>query len=119
MYVNCSNEEWLALVNDILIRNKSLYVRLGGESMYPTIKNGEIVKIEPLQDKVNNNEVILYRDDRGKPIVHRVIKMDTQGDRPNYLVRSDNNWLGGDIVEESQVLGKVTFVRRANSDMPV
>lgn len=119
MYLNCSNEEWLNLVKDVLSLKKPLYVRLYGESMYPTIKDSELVKIEPLTGKVKIKEIILYKDDRGKPIVHRVVKMMRADSRMKYLARSDSSWYGGDIIEEEQILGRVTFIRRGDKDIAV
>lgn len=107
------------LVDDILILKKPLYVRLYGESMYPTIKDSELVKIELLTDKVKIKDIILYKDDRGKPIVHRVAGISNCNNRLKYLVRSDISWYGGDIIEENQILGRVTFVQRGTKDVAV
>ncbi len=92
-----------------------------GWSMYPTIKDGEMITIEPVvPSQVKRGDILLHHNGRGV-IAHRVVRIG----RRKALLSPQNSVLGtlfilrGDAsstcdgpVEADQVLGKVVSVER-------
>lgn len=115
MRLNYSHTEWLALVEDMLTGNTAVRVALIGQSMKPTIKDGEIVCIEPLRMPAQEHDILLYKDTRGMPIVHRVMKVIESGSNIQYQLCADNDWYVHEIIDSSQAVGKVAYVERAGA----
>ena len=61
------------LATELLRQGKSVRFRAPGRSMYPTIKEQEIITVEPIEpSKVKKGDIILYRSDAGV-VAHRVL----------------------------------------------
>jgi signal peptidase I len=49
-------------------------VRVSGESMYPTLTDGEWLKCSPAKDAdINVGDIVIFRDSNGKPLIKRVV----------------------------------------------
>ena len=106
--------------------------RPSGRSMYPSIREGELVTVEPVvASDVTLGDIVLYRCERGL-IAHRVIQVSRSRAELNayraagFSLRASSGpdeWvfrLQGDAslccdqpVEAHQILGRVTRVERA------
>ena len=96
------------------------YFDMRGTSMFPTLRAGEGVRIDPDIDKskLQIGDIIIFRDPLGsdRNIIHRIIEIRENG----YLTRGDNNRLPDDyIVGFGNILGKALTVRRGNKDITV
>jgi signal peptidase I len=61
------------LATDLLRQGKSVRFRAPGRSMYPTIKEGEIITVEPIEPAaVRKGDIILCHSDAGV-VAHRVV----------------------------------------------
>jgi signal peptidase I len=73
--------------------HKPFYLRVGGDSMYPFIKNGDMISIMPYRGtKINIGDIILYNKFHTHLTVHRVINITCLG--MNYFsckTKGDNN----------------------------
>ncbi len=72
-------------------------------SMAPTIKIDDIVVIK-LGTEINQNDIITYKKDENF-VTHRVVKIDGQ----EITAKGDNNNVEDEIIEKSQVIGKVVY----------
>jgi len=111
------------LTADLLREGYSVRCRTHGGSMYPTIKEGDKVVVDPVApSQVERGDIILYRR-HGGMIAHRVIGIGNDHDRtitqPAALSARDVLILRGDAfdfpdehVEASRILGKVVAVER-------
>jgi signal peptidase I len=84
-----------------------------GQSMKPTIRDGETIIIEPVEaEKIQRGDIILYRTRRGV-IAHRVAN--TQWDdngQPRFILRGDSAASYDQPIAASDILGRVTAVER-------
>lgn len=94
------------LIVDLLARGHAVQFQVHGDSMHPIIRENDTLHVEPARD-FSLGDVVLVLAGRGLT-AHRVIAR-----RGTTLVlRGDNAPAEDDPVEESQVLGKVTYVLR-------
>ena len=103
--------------------------RAPGDSMYPTICDGDLITVEPIKPSdVIAGDIILYRREYGV-VAHRVMRIlkrseqNSQGapedpqDRSSsetlqFLLRGDAAINDDDPVRSSQILGKVVSIER-------
>ena len=80
-------------------------VKSRGESMYPLIKNGDTLLIDPLKaDELNPGDIAFYRLPSGNFVAHRFIKINSSG---LLLTNGDSLRQYDELVAEEQVFGKV------------
>jgi signal peptidase len=85
----------------------------GGFSMYPTIRDGEAVTVEPINaHKVRRGDILLYRTER-RVIAHRVVGV-VEGTNAKrvFTLRGDSLSSCDAPVNQEQVLGRVVSVER-------
>lgn len=103
----------------LLRQGNFIYVDAWGGSMYPFVKNGDRIKIEPVdKEKIRPGDIVAVdREDRVGVwfIAHRVVKI--TGDKGNriYFTKGDANTSGIDkAVAEELILGRITEASRKN-----
>jgi hypothetical protein len=120
---------------ELLRQRKSIRFRAPGRSMYPTIKENEVITVEPIEpSSINIGDIILYRQDRSV-VAHRVVRIiktelpppcsleaehSSNNNHPSsvvprhsFLLRGDT-WCQEDLkpVADAQILGKVIRVEK-------
>lgn len=98
----------MSTFEEILKKDGKLVYKTKGVSMNPMLyQNRDLVVIEPVQGRLKELDVALYRRGRSY-VLHRVIAVNDDG---TYLIRGDNTY-SDEIVPDSAVLGVLTeFVR--------
>lgn len=98
----------MSTFEEILKKDGKLVYKTKGVSMNPMLyQNRDLVVIEPVQGRLKEMDVALYRRGRSY-VLHRVIAVNDDG---TYLIRGDNTY-SDEIVPDSAVLGVLTeFVR--------
>ena len=103
------------LVAQLLRLGHSVRFRAKGQSMHPTIRDGERITAKPADPAdVRVSDIILYRAKRGL-IAHRVVEMRSPEHSSlitSFIVRGDGSDSADEPVEGRQVLGKVVSVER-------
>jgi hypothetical protein len=82
-----------------------------GNSMFPTLKKGDILKVAPYKDRdIRIGDVIVFNSPYDKmPIVHRVISIDNKGTR----TKGDNKIEIDDcILQPNDIIGRVVTAQR-------
>ena len=92
-----------------------------GWSMYPTIKDGEMITVEPVvPSQVRRGDILLYHNGKGM-IAHRVVRIARKKALLNpqdsvlgtvFILRGDASSTCDEPVEADQVLGKVVSVEQ-------
>jgi signal peptidase I len=106
---------FLALSADLLDQGYLVRFHSKGESMHPTIKDGETVTVEPVEPvDVKRGDIILYKSGvTGGVIAHRVIKMSkSRGDITSFVLRGDASQTCDLPIAPEQVLGRVVSIQR-------
>ena len=98
------------IVEGLLGQLTPVAFRAGGPSMNPIIRDGESVRIRPLQaGDLRLGSVVLCRK-TGRLVLHRMIRRKPNGDAV-YIV-ADAALAGGDWVAKTDILGIAEWVRR-------
>ena len=103
----------LELSNDLLRNGQSVRFSAPGRSMYPTIREGESITVQPVSPSaVQKGDIILYRWQQGV-IAHRIVGIENpKGDSSRFVLRGDASGACAESVIPEQILGKVVAVDR-------
>jgi signal peptidase I len=101
------------LSTDLLQSGYGVRFRPGGFSMYPTIRDGEAVTVEPIRaHEVRRGDILLYRRER-RVIAHRVVGIALGANAKRvFTLRGDSLSSCDAPVKQEQVLGRVVSVER-------
>lgn len=133
---NDRNHVWLdetkvvpELISHLLAEGHAVRFSAPGDSMYPTICDGDIITVAPVKTaSVATGDIILYRHKSGVA-AHRVVRIAKNGGSRShqfspesqakdhspqscYILRGDAAIVFDDPVLAAQVLGRVTLVER-------
>ncbi len=126
----------LDLTTELLSQGTTVRFRPSGRSMYPSIREGELVTVEPVvASDVTLGDIVLYRSQRGL-IAHRVIQVSRPQSEPSayraagfrraclacgpsssrearvFRLRGDTSLFRDEPVGAEQILGRVIRVER-------
>lgn len=103
-------EDFYALASTVLSRGDGLRFKAGGNSMFPFIRNGDTLVIQPYSEghPLHSGDVLLCRLDSGQLVAHRLRlvqsgKLSLQGDACAF----PDGW-----ITPVDVLGRVVSVER-------
>lgn len=117
------------LIFDLLTDGHKVKFRSPGDSMYPTIRNGDVITVIPIETaSITIGDIILYRHKSGAT-AHRVVRTLKQSEEDSrsaprgsqnrslsetllFFLRGDAAVVFDDPVSAEQILGKVTLVER-------
>jgi signal peptidase I len=98
---------------NILKSGNILRFRANGNSMVPSIRDGEYVLIEPVDfSKIRKGDILFCRNNDDKLVAHTVIQVNFQEDKEKVLLKGDNSFHSDGWLSSSQILGKLTQVER-------
>ena len=97
-----------SLIEDELSRHGVYASTTRGVSMRPLFKTGrDMVIIVKPEAELRKYDVVLYRDGKGKYILHRIIAVkDTR-----LIIRGDNTYVR-EVVDKSRIIGVLTEFNR-------
>ncbi len=105
----------LHLTTELLSQGTTVRFRPSGRSMYPSIREGELITVEPVRaSDVKIADIVLFRSERGL-IAHRVVDNRTQSSvlsPHHFLLRGDASLSCDQPVAAQQILGRVVRVER-------
>jgi len=102
----------LHLTTELLSRGTTVRFRPSGRSMYPSIREGELITVEPVvPSDVQLGDIVLYRSERGL-IAHRVVEIASR-DARIFQVQGDASLSCDEPVEAHRILGRVVGVQRS------
>jgi signal peptidase I len=95
----------------LLAEGKTIRVKAEGFSMYPSIKPGSVIFIEPYKKGAEPvpGEIIAWKRDSGF-VVHRLVKCYKQKYQKYFVTRGDSIMAEDDPVLFDQIAGKVVKV---------
>jgi signal peptidase I len=97
---------------ELLQRGARVRFRAIGESMQPTIEDGELIAVEPVSPSViRRGDILLYRGDGGVRI-HRVIGISRSERNHSFRLCGDASVSSDTPIEATQILGRVVAVER-------
>ena len=106
--MNINNTIFFALAEDQLAAGQRVKMSLKGISMLPTLREEDVLTLEPMGGEPCLGDVLLFRY-AGGHIVHRLIKH--EGD--TYVMQGDNNY-GTETVRRQDIVARVVAVTRSD-----
>jgi signal peptidase I len=93
---------------NLLSEGKTIRIKAHGYSMYPCIKPGSLIVIEPLNIKglPRPGEIIAIRRESGL-IVHRLSKIINKNGITFYIARGDSNAYADNPVKIDKIAGRI------------
>lgn len=80
--------------------------------MHPTIKDGEMITVEPVTPgDVKRGDILLY-EFKKSVIAHRVMRVERKAAQLRFILRGDSSQTCDAPVEASEILGRVISVER-------
>lgn len=100
---------FLDISSELLQSGYSIEFQANGNSMYPAIKNGEMITVQPVElSDIKAGDVILYRN-QARVIAHRVVRVEPDS---QLILRGDASQTLDAPIVPHQILGKVISTRR-------
>jgi signal peptidase I len=92
----------------LLSEGKTIRIKAHGYSMYPCIKPGSLILIEPIRLKglPRAGEIIAIKRENGL-IVHRLVKTVTKNGVTWYIARGDSNASPDNPVSSEKIAGRI------------
>jgi signal peptidase I len=107
--VRLSGEEMIALIEPLLREGIAATFRVHGSSMYPFIRDGDIVTVTPRRDDIRPGDVVAVKPTiNASLLLHRVIAKDAG----LFLISGDNAAGPDGYLPMSAIIGIVTRVQR-------
>jgi signal peptidase I len=93
----------------LLSEGKTIRIKAHGYSMFPSIKPGSLILIEPLNIKgpPRRGEIIAIRRETGL-VVHRLSKIIRSNGITSYIARGDSNPYPDNPVKIDKIAGRIT-----------
>jgi len=112
--VPLSRAALLALLSAVHEKGADFRFRATGTSMYPTIRDGDIITVSPISGvEPSACDIVAFRNPANQQLViHRIIALSPD----TFLARGDNSQPDGTI-PRSDLLGVVTKVERNGSPL--
>lgn len=109
----CNAEEFRSLGRQILRRGAAIRYRAAGWSMYPLIRHGDILEIQPIQaSAVRVGDVILFETEEGGVLAHRLIHKQGADNRTLLTTKGDALAHPDKPIHADKLLGRVTRIER-------
>jgi len=108
-----SHHHFVEMSTELLRQGYSVRFQAPGNSMMPTVSDGERITVRPVSPSdIKPGDIILYRYP-GSIVAHRVVRIEKRnGGAPRFILRGDALGAPDEPVEVDQVLGKVKSVER-------
>ena len=112
--IRIDHSDLAALAYSILAEGHVLRFSAPGYSMFPFIRDGDIVEVQPLNNwHPRAMDIIVYAHPNGKVRVHRLDKVRQTDAGLRLYLRGDAPPFCGEWIESGQVLGRVAAVEHA------
>ncbi len=114
-FQSVSTEALLPFLLELLSEGKSVNMTVTGNSMLPLFRHGMDSVVLALPQKLRKFDIVLYVQESGKVILHRIVKCGKEG----YMIVGDNQTeLDGPIAPE-QIKAVVTSFWRSGREYSV
>lgn len=111
--VLCEGTDFEELLVHLLGDGIAVRFRARGTSMHPAVRDGDILRVHPIEHTVVHvGDIVLYCTPHNGIVVHRVVGISTHGEETILLVKGDLSGTPDPGVPHRQVLGRVVSIER-------
>ncbi len=84
------------------------FITVNGNSMYPSLVDGQKVRINTSNISIKKGDIIVYRYFYDHLTIHRVIKIILNNGNKYYVTKGDNNPMIDDyIINDNHIIGTI------------
>jgi hypothetical protein len=113
-------EDYVRMAREALDAGNAFRFRAAGESMLPTIRDGEAVTLVSLDDRrPKMGDIILHRTSGGGLALHRIVRMRRRGLGIMLYTRGDAFGTNSEVIEEEDVLARAVSVEREGQEQVI
>jgi signal peptidase I len=104
------------LARNILRNGHQVHFRARGGSMYPFIKDGDVLEVTPYAEKliIRCGDVLLIETNTGKFLTHRVVNIKHHHGKDYYMIKSDASDSTDGWFRSENILGRVDVIERGS-----
>ena len=111
--IPCTSERFAQLSAELLGCGVSIRFRARGTSMAPLIREGDLVTVRPIGSGCARvGDVVLFRAEEGRAMVHRVIRHGANGGLSWYTIQGDRVDRPDGTFDDAQLCGRAVEVCR-------
>ena len=111
--MQCDSATFAELTSALLSQGRALRFTAKGFSMQPLVQNGDILMVHPANPRdIWVADAVLFLDDSGRVILHRVIRRKHQDGNWHFWLQGDQACAIDGIIPQAQILGKLTSLER-------
>jgi len=111
--MNYSRAELVELSKEMMKEGYRVSLRATGKSMYPFIRDGDIIEIERVNvQQIKLGDIIFYHNEDRDIVAHRVIRKSSGNLGPLFITKGDANSDSGEEVQPDKILGRVIAIER-------
>jgi len=100
-------------ISDLMLQRGMFRFRVAGWSMYPTLRKGDALTVEPVSPaQLQAGDLLLFHH-LGRLICHRLVAMQETGAGPRLITKGDAATWCDVPLQPEQVLGRVMSVRQS------
>jgi SOS-response transcriptional repressor LexA len=112
--------DFLEQARQMLSRGIPVAMRMSGSSMRPTIEDGDMVTIKPIDENpIKPGDIILYQTRFDTAVIHRVVRIDRQSSERVVITRADSSNQPDIPVALHRVLGRVNLIERGGEPVKI
>jgi len=105
--------ELTSLSKEIYSKGGALYFRIRGSSMYPFIRDGDILAIQPVEiTDLKLGDIVAFQSTSQNLVAHRLIQKQFQKGDIFLRTRGDAAWELDDYISKKQIVGRVFKIKR-------
>jgi signal peptidase I len=102
------NDTFAELMRAVLATGNTFRFSANGISMFPCIRNGDLITIAPITNKLQVGDIVAAQSNRNPLLVHRIIRNSPTG----FSLKGDNSDAMDGMFPINSILGKVVEVER-------
>lgn len=111
--LDISHKDFLSLAKAVLKKSDAIWFRAVGQSMCPSIKEGDLLLVEKVaSNNLKRGDIILFEDNCNKALIHRIIRLKKENYTKLFVTKGDAAKFCDLPIDETQVLGRVAKIDR-------
>lgn len=112
----CTSAAFAALSAEILRTGRTLRFRGLGASMQPLVREGDILVVHPVEARaVRCGDAVLFHDEQGRVVVHRVIGIETGREGRRFTIQGDAVAHPDGVIPQARVFGRLAAIERGGN----
>ncbi len=116
--VKLETPDFLEQARDFLSKGLRAEIRMSGSSMRPTIEDGDIIIVSPIEDQfVKQGDIVLIQTRFETAVIHRIVRIERGAAEKVVVTRGDAALQSDAPVALSKVLGRVELIERAGESV--